>query len=264
VPVLHWISHHRLWSLSGGLAVLVVLALGGLWFFVLRSAGTPIDLRQALLQYRQLQRTDPGLSTGLPRSGVYGYLTSGGEQLSVGGIARSFPPTSQMVVTDARCATVLWEPFEEHQEQMVLCPSPGSALTMTSALTREELAGLQTTDRIRCGTGAYVVPPPSTGPRWHATCHGSNQAIAFDGRLLGSGPMVIDGRHEEAIHTRVTLTFTGTQVGTNPTDYWISVDDGLILREQETVDIAQQAGALGAVQFDEHMAISLLSTTANR
>jgi hypothetical protein len=195
---------------------------------------------------------------------VYSYLTSGAERLSIGGISRAFPATSVVVVTGGRCASVAWEPFEEHQEQMVLCPSPGRALAMTSALTHEALAGLQTTSRIRCGPGAFVVPPPSTGSSWASTCRGPDQRIAFHGQRLGAGSLVIDGRTDQVIHTRVTLSFSGAQVGTNPTDYWVSASDGLILREQETVDVTQPVGPLGSVHFVEHMGIRLESGVPSR
>jgi hypothetical protein len=265
MPVLNWIHHHKLLSVGGGMAVLVVLALGGLWYFLVRSPGTPIDLRQALLQYRQHEvgRAVVG-APGLPPAGVYTFRTSGDEQISVAGIDRAFPAVTRMVVTDGRCATVDWEPFEQHREEMVVCPTAGASLSMTSTVTYEEIAGLRTTTRIRCAAGGYVVPPSSAGSEWHTTCHAPGQTVTLHGRLLGTAGITVDGHRVPALHTRVTLTFAGSQAGTNPTDYWVSATDGLILREQEHVDIAQSVAGLGSIRFTESMAVSLLSTTPRR
>ena len=49
-------------------------------------------------------------------------------------------------------------------------------------------------------------------------------------------------------HTRLTLTFTGTDGGTNPTDFWIIPSSGLIVREHETVGVTQ-----GGVRYTESM-----------
>jgi hypothetical protein len=265
MPVLNWIHHHKLLSVGGGMAVLAVLVLGGLWYLLIRSPGTQIPLRQALLQYRDQQRSAAApLSHGLPAPGVYSFRTTGGEQLSVAGIARSFPGLTRMVVTDRRCATVEWEPLVQHTESMVVCPTSGTGLAMTISVTHEEFAGLRTTTRIRCGAGAYVVPPRSTGTTWSSSCRAPGQTIALHGRLVGATELSVGGHSEAALHTRVTLTFSGSQRGTNPTDYWVSATDGLILREEERVDLIQPVGALGSVRFTEAMAVTLESTAPDR
>ncbi len=67
-----------------------------------------------------------------------------------------------------------------------------------------------------------------------------------------------------AIHTRLTLAFSGAESGTNPNDYWVSTKDGLILSQRETVDVSQQAGPLGSVRYSEQMAIRIASPTPVR
>jgi len=265
MPALNWATHHRLWALGSGAAILIVAVIGGLWFFTARSPGTQIDIRQALLQYRQNQQAERATgSTLLPPSGVYRYRTSGSEHLDFGGISRAFPDTTEMIVTDARCATLVWEPLEQHKEEMVECPLQGGILSMTSALTYEEIAGIQTTNLIRCPSDAYLVPPPSVGEGWHATCHATGQKIALSGQVLGASSVDVGGRAEPALHTRLTLVFSGSETGTNPADYWVSLQNGLILREQETVDVSQEAGPLGSVRYTEQMAITLSSVTPVR
>ena len=265
MPVLNWASHHRLWVLVAGVAALVLAFVGGVWFFTARNPGTQIGIRQALLQYRQNQGAEGASgSTPLPLSGVYRYRTSGGEHLSVGDIARVFPNTTEMIVTDAKCATLEWEPLEQHKEEMVECPVQEGILSMTSALTYEEIAGIQTTNLIQCPSNAYLVPPPSVGEEWHATCHASDQKIALSGQVIGASSVDIGGHAEPALHVRLTLVFSGSETGTNPADYWVSLKDGMILREHETVDVSQVVGPLGSVRYAEQMTITLSSLTPIR
>ena len=64
--------------------------------------------------------------------------------------------------------------------------------------------------------------------------------------------MVVGGHAVSVEHTRFTLTFTGAEHGTNPTDFWIVPSTGLIVREQETVGVTQ-----GSVRYSENMEATL-------
>jgi hypothetical protein len=265
MPVLHWATQHRTWLLGIGVAVVVAAVAFGVWLLALRSPATGVDMNQALRLYRQLQPAGQAHGAGdLPPPGVYRYGTSGSEKLSVGGISRTFPTSTEMIVTDASCATVVWEPFTQHTEGLVECPQPAGALSMTTAMSHEQIAGVVTTDVIGCPPSAYLVPPPSVGERWNATCHATGQTVVLVGQVVGVSSVDVGGDTIPALHTRLTLSFSGAETGTNPSDYWVSLDDGLILREQESVDIAESGGPLGTVHYSERMAITLTSPTPTR
>ncbi|MGH9080358.1 MAG: hypothetical protein ACRDYE_09860 [Acidimicrobiales bacterium] len=258
---LTWIGHHRLWALGMGAALLIVAVAAGVWFFVLRSPTTPIDLRQALRLYRQGQgpvAADP--SPELPPSGVYRYRTSGSERLSMGDITRRFPTSTDLIVTDGRCATMKWEPFEQHIEGLVTCPSAGGALSITSAPSYEQIAGTQTTSDIQCPAAAYLLPPhPVAGQRWQVTCRAPGQTVLLTGQVIGTARVGVGGTSVPAVHTRMSLSFSGAESGSNPNDYWLSASTGLILRQSETVDVSQQGGPLGSVRYEEQMSMQLSS-----
>jgi hypothetical protein len=266
MPALTWATHHRFWVLGIGFAVLIVAVALGVWFFLLRSPSTPVDLRQALRFYRQDQKSGhTSRAPRLPPPGVYRYRTSGGEQLSIGGIERSFPSATDMIVTDATCATMKWEPLEQHTEGLVECPLGHGAFGITTALSYEQIAGTQTTDVIRCPADTYLVPPdPSAGERWHTTCHSTDQNVVFSGQVVGMSSVNVGGHSVPALHTRLALSFSGAESGTNPNDYWVSLQNGLILGQRETVDVSQQAGPLGSVRYTEQMAIRITSETPAR
>ena len=256
--------HLRIWHLGIGFGVLAVIAvaLAGVWYFLFRSPTDQVGLRQALAVYRQGR---DGVARGLPSPGVYRYRTSGGEHLSVAGADRTFPAASYLIVNDAGCASESWEPFVQHVEGIVVCPSTGGGFTTTTATSYEQIAGTGTTDVITCPTGTVFVPAhPRAGQRWQATCQSSGSAVTLTGTVVGRSSVEVAGTSVPALHTRLTFTFAGSEQGTNPTDYWLSLPTGLILREQETVALSQSAGPLGSVRYTEHMAIALASSTPDR
>jgi len=247
-----------------GATVLIVALIAGVWYFVVRTPSTQVDLRQALRLYQLGQKRGKSGSPLLPPSGVYRYETFGGEQLSFAGIRRSFPAASNMIVTDARCATMKWEPLEQHMEGLVVCPLKDQALGITSSLSYEDIAGIQTSSVIKCPVGTYFVPPdPRPREVWHTTCHSAGQTMRAVGMVVGVSSVNVNGRKVPALHTRLDLIFSGSESGSNPNGYWVS-PNGVILRQIETVDVAQKAGPLGSVRYKEQMGIKLKSLTPSR
>jgi hypothetical protein len=265
VPVLTWVANHRLWALGIGVAVLLVAVATGIWIFFLRSPGTQLDLRQALRLYRQVERAGDPANPRLPPPGVYRYRTTGNERLSVAGISRAFPSTTNAIVTDTRCATVKWEPFLQHVEGQVECPIGSGGLGLVSFPSSEEIAGITTNMAIDCPPGTYLVPPEAVvGERWRTTCHAPGQVVALTGRVVGFSTVTVEGRHVPSVHTRLSMSISGSESGTSPSDYWVSLTDGMILRELESVNVLQAAGPLGSVDYTEQMGISLQSLTPVR
>jgi hypothetical protein len=256
------------------LLLALVAVAAGFWFWVLHSPGTRVDLSQALRMYQEDQKGlganagvgragAPGSRGGSPLfpSGVYRYRTGGGEALSVAGISRRFPDSSEMIVTDAKgdCVTMKWVPLEQHTEGLVLCPSTGGSLAIASAPSYEDIAGIQNTSVIRCPPATYFVPPkPTVGKRWQNTCRSSGQPVALSGQVVGLSTLRVGEQMVPAMQLRLVFAFSGgSERGTNPNTYWISLDDGIILKQRETVDISQSAGPLGSVRYSEQMHISL-------
>lgn len=261
-----WIWQHRLWTIPAVAIITVLVAGAVVWFFVLRSSATPLNLRQALRLYREEMRGRSARNEAdLPAAGVYEYATTGGEQLSFMNIRRSFPSPSPMIVTGGSCATERWEPLQQHVESIVECVPGTGSVNIRSAVTFEQIAGISTTTTISCPSDAYLVPANAmAGDTWTSMCHSANQQVRLAGRVIGQATVKVGDDQVPAWHTHVTLSFSGNEVGTNPVDYWVSKRDGLLLRERETVNLSQPAGPLGSVRYGEQMDISLLSLTPDR
>ncbi len=262
MPILNWINHHRLLVSGVSFAVLLIVAIaGGVWFFLLRTTGTQIDLRQALRLYRQDQHgSTPANDEGLPAPGVYVYKTSGGEKLSLAGISRSFPSASDMIVTDSKCSSMDWVPLRQHIEGVQICRQPDGALTMSQASSVESIAGVSTTQIIHCPRTAYFIPPdPQAGRRWSAVCHGPGQVDTITGDVIGTTALTVNGKVVSALHTRINTAVSGNATGSDPTDYWVSPTTGLVYRQREVVSVSQSVGPLGSVHYSEDMAITMSS-----
>jgi hypothetical protein len=257
VFVWHWVQQHRLLSVMVLALFMVSCAGGTAWALVFRTVSSPVGLRDALRMYRreQTSKVVTTLLNRMPTPGVYTYRTSGSESLNLVGMSRSFPSSTSMIVADGRCATVSWVPITQHTEATTVCNAPNGALTVPKLVTDESIAGSTTTSTIECPASTYLVPPaPSPGQRWAATCALASPAekVELAGRALGQSTMAVGGHTVSVMHTRLMLTFTGTEHGTNPTDFWIVPRSGLIVREQETVGVTQ-----GGVHYTENMETTL-------
>jgi hypothetical protein len=157
---------------------------------------------------------------------------------------------------------VSWVPITQHTEATTVCARTDGALTVPRLVTDESIAGATTTSTVVCAAGAYLLPPaPRPGERWGATCslQSPTEKVGLAGEALGAATMVVGGHTVSVEHTRFTLTFTGTEQGSNPTDFWIVPSTGLIVREQETVGVTQ-----GGVRYDETVDATLTRLTPSR
>ena len=263
--VWHWVQQHRWLSIIVLAFVILSCAGGTAWALVFRTVSSPVGLREALRIYRreQTEKMLTSLRSRLPAPGVYTYRTRGGEGLSLMGVQRSFPDSSEMVVTDDACALVSWVPITQHTETTALCAGPAGSLTETSVVTSESIAGTSTTSKVVCPSTAYVIPPGvHPGQQWQATCSLSDPAerVAMRGTALGPVTISVGGRSVQTMHTRVTLVYSGGALrGSNPTDFWVVPSTGLIVREKESVGVDQ-----GGVHYSEAMDTTLARLRPDR
>lgn len=262
MPVWSWVQHHRLLSIGSGVIVVLVAAVAVVYLVFFRTAATPFSVRQAISLYRHSHPTGSPSHPGLPGTGVYLYTTTGHEGLDLPGMNRTFPSPTPMIVSGSSCQTVRWEPITEHVEEFEQCAGPHGGLWMPSTTSLEQIAGQNTTTVMTCPQGTWLRPPSATaGETWSTTCHTGAMAIEARGRVIGSTTVTVDGAAVRAWHTRLTLVFSGNESGTTPADYWLATSDNLILRQHETAHIAQQAGPLGSVRYQEQMTADLRSLT---
>jgi hypothetical protein len=79
------------------------------------------------------------------------------------------------------------------------------------------------------------------------------------GEVLGTSTVAVAGHPVTAEHTRFTEIFSGSERGTDPTDFWVVPATGLIVREKEAVGVSQ-----GSVHYTEDMDAVLSGLTPVR
>ncbi|HEX4162165.1 MAG TPA: hypothetical protein VHZ05_06695 [Acidimicrobiales bacterium] len=262
--VWHWVQQHRVLSVLILAFVIVSSAGGTAWALVFRTVSSPVGLRAALRTYRreQTEKVVQTLLNRLPSPGVYSYRTTGGESLSLPGMDRSFPRSTSMIVTGGSCATVSWVPLTQHTETTTECAGSDGGFTVPRLVTHESIAGSDTTSTEACPATAYLLPPKAAaGQRWTATCSLQSPAekVALAGEALGQSTMSVAGHAVRVEHTRITLSFGGSEAGTNPTDFWIVPSSGLIVQEKEAV-----AATSGGIHYSETMLSTLTSLSPLR
>jgi hypothetical protein len=268
------VQQHRWLSIAVLVVVILSSAGGTCWAVFFRTVASPVTLREALRLYRRAQagpnvptKDGPTITTAAPvlLPGVFSYATSGSERLNLLGVSRSFPANTGMVTTDGpgpSCSTISWIPLVEHTETTSVCQATGHALSVRSLITHETIGGSTTTTVINCPDTAYFVPPTAAPEaRWVATCHqvDPSEQVSLVGLDLGTGTSVVGGNSVATLHVRLSFTFSGTDQGTSPDDFWISTSRGVIVREREVTNIAQ-----GAIHYVEVMDTQLKSLTPVR
>lgn len=256
--VWQWVQEHRLLSVLV-LALVIVSSVGGTaWALIFRTVSSPVDLREALRMYKREQtgKVLSALRSRLPSPGVYSYHTTGDESLSLMGVSRSFPSTTSMVVVEGKCATVSWVPILEHTERTTMCPGPAGAIRVPKLATKESIVGTTTNSVVECPATAYLLPPAAhTGEHWSASCSLENpvEKVVLHGADEGFSTLYVGGHAVTVVHTRLALTFSGGERGTNPIDFSIVPRTGLVVREKETVNVDS-----GGVHYSENMTATLI------
>lgn len=264
------------------LTVFVLATAGGTcWAVFFRTVASPVSLRDALRLYR---RADAGSLTsnaatsaqGPLANGVFGYRTTGGEGLSILGVARSFPSATDMIVSDApasadtvggQCSVVQWVPITQHTETTTVCPTTvpvdgrsSPAIVLPQFVTYEAISNTVSTTTISCGATAFLVPPDAAkGATWSTFCRqsGSSANVVLSGQDLGPAVVTVAGHAVQTTHVHLSIDFTGAEVGTSPEDFWLA--NGRIVQQSEIVDIVQ-----GGVKYHETMRTTLTSLTPTR
>ena len=261
----------RLMLTATGVLVAAVVVFVLLW----RGSGAhQVSTEAARRRFEQgSSSTRPPDATVLrPAAGVYVYRGSGTEHLSL-------PPKSQkqgprMPATVAHrsdgCWTFRLDYSSQHWQTWIYCPRDGGLV---------ELGG-QTFERWDFvftkfnSTSVFKCDPPSItiraqmsgGDAWQQRCRGTSSGTK--GEAVTSGPytfvgdtvVVVNGTRVPADHFRQRRTLSGSQTGTQTTDYWFAKRDGLPLRNKRVVTVHTNT-VVGSSTYTERGEFELTSLT---
>jgi hypothetical protein len=242
-----------------GLLAAVALAIGGLAAAVatgllLHDTATPVSIAEVEARFHRR-----GTAAGA-RDGVYVYVTQGSESVdALGGTTHRYPPRTSITSVGVTCGVRLrWQPLEERSATWTLCRTPRGV----------ELLGFQVSHRFfgQGDTTAYACagsvllparePAAATSP-FH--CRSSRGRETGDARVVGFQTISVAAKPLSAVHVRTTATVSGGDHGTEITDWWFAVRNGLALR----IDLRSRTGRdlpiVGTVHYREDATLRLLS-----
>ncbi len=242
-----------------GVVLVVALAAGGLAAAVaggllLHDTATPVSIADVVARFHQ--RGGPAGS----RDGVYLYLTRGGESVdALGGAHHRYPGTTSITSVGAPCGVRLdWEPLRERSATWTLCTTPHGVELRRFAVSHR-FFGLGDTTAYSCAGSVLLPAHESAGATSPFHCRSSRGREAGTAHVVGFQPVSVKGTALSAVHVRTVAHVTGGDHGTEITDWWFDVRNGLPLR----IDLESRTSRgifVGTVHYREDASLRLLST----
>jgi len=211
------------------------------------SRARPVTMQQAESQLGQGRIDPPG--DARPSPGVYRYIGSGTDSLSLPPLSQAEGPTMPGAVTlqGTKCwefkidySTHHWQTWDYCRGQSGLRET-GAKLWQLWSIGPVNITNMTS---ITCSPATMAVPAHARpSERWAARCTGRSTAVK--GEMVSAGPyeyvgpvtISIGGISVRAAHFRERRDDSGAQWGTEHTELWLSASNGLPLRVQQDIKV---------------------------
>jgi hypothetical protein len=270
-----WYRHR--WAIV--LAAVAIVLLGGATYFGV--AWSQRGAHEASLD-RTLQRfrANAGVTTTpaaplQPAAGVYTYQATGAEHLSVLHTTQGWGPIMPATVTDAGngCWSLQVE-FNTHHTQTWNYCAHGGTLTENGGATTQtfDFVAFSATDHslFTCSTpGVVVRRDEDAGASAQIVCNGNSTVqhtkMTSTGTIVfvGVERLSIGGKAVDAYHVRSARAESGDQHGTDRSDSWFAVRDGMLLKLVRNIEV-RSPSPIGSVTYTEHGSFVLTSLAPRR
>lgn len=252
-------------ALAGGVGVFAAL-----WA---NRGAEEVSTQDAIERYRQEEGGGAETAGFLrPASGVYTYEASGTERLSLLDTSQQWGPTMPATVTREPndCWSIRIDFNTNHWQEKRYCPSEDLLLDVGGR-------SYQSFDLVATTIGdttEFTCDPPGEvirvnaepGESWNLSCDGRSESrgtevtSAGTTTFVGIEQLTIGGEEVAALHYREQRELSGDQTGTNDTDEWFAVTDGLLLRSTHDARVSSPS-PIGDVVFTEEGEFQLTSLT---
>lgn len=257
------------WILGAVVALLGALAVV---FVVTTNHAHEVTMSQA---EARLGPVGGSAGNGRPAPGVYRYVGSGTEHLSLPPLSQSEGPVVPGTVTwqGRTCWTFRLDYSTHHWQTWNYCLHHGSlweAGGVTWQLWSIGPIDVTNTSTFVCAPGTEAVPAGGRpGERWQSSCRGTNSFVK--GVTISAGPYVfqgytdlrVDGTSVRAAHFLRLRTDTGTQKGTERSEVWFDTLTGLPLRLDQNLRV-RTSTPFGESTYTQSGSLSLTSLVPRR
>ena len=260
----------RRWFVVGGVTLTVVIAAVAVFAYLWsRSGARPVSVDEARRRFESGHATPGAAGRFVPAEGVDAYTGSGSESLSSPPKSQSEGPSIPGTVThrDDGCWTLRLDYSSNHWREWTFCVRNDQLTEVANQVFQRWDFVVSTIDNLATMTcsppNVILVPDPTPGATWPASCSGTNSQIegtlvsAGTHRYIGTASERVDGETIDAFHFRDRRTVTGSQTGTERFDFWLA-PTGLPVRGRQRIEVESDS-PIGRVTYRQESAFSLVS-----
>jgi hypothetical protein len=230
-----------------------------------RESTTPVDVEEAVGDFREEARTVEAAGTEIPEPGVYTYATSGRESIdALDGRHHDYPAETTITVRHEGCGAVFaWRPLAERVDEMVVCPDT-SGTALPRYRTYHEFFGMSDDREFECEPGSLWYPSSTEpGTTWTLRCATADVEVVRTGTIIGLSEVEVGGSAVEVLTFELQDEITGASTGTTGRVVKVVPDTGLIVELSMAVDV-QNDSPVGDVHYLELYRLQLTSLTPRR
>lgn len=202
-----------------------------------------------------------------PKLGVYVYDTDGWEETdALGGARHEYPATTTITVQSGGCGvTARWDVLEDRSEEVERCPALDGGESVAGFVSRHGFYGRRDERSFRCDPGSVYRPPPATpaGTAWTYRCRSAATTATNTVTIVAYETVTVSGTPVKAVHLRQIGKPGGDTAGSMQRELWLSVHDGVLLRERGMVESQTSEGAITA-NYREQYELRLTSLDPKR
>jgi hypothetical protein len=250
--------HRRRWVVVGVVAAVVV----GFGAFVVvrlvQGRARPVKLSEVAVPTGSTLPSNGAVLR--PPQGVYRYRGTGRDHLSKPDVSQSQGPTMPGTITHEAdgCWTFRIDYSTNHWQSWRYCPSDGGMGEAGGQTFQRWNFGAfvnETTSTFECDA-AVVRSGQRPGDEWRHRCTGTSTGVegtttsAGPFRYVGTETLTIGGRKVAAYRYHRERTTSGNQTGTEVTEAWFAVANGMPLRNERHLEATTDT-IIGKVDYTE-------------
>jgi hypothetical protein len=234
------------------------------------------SLDDALRRFRDGDPAETTVIAGVqrPAAGVYSYSGEGTERLSLLGTTQDWGATLPATVTHVEaCWTLRIDFSTHHTQEWTYCPEDG-ALTEVAGRTSQRFDFVAVTvddlTVFSCDPPGDVIRVDARrGDSWAQSCTGHSDTLdtttvsSGTNTFVGVESVEVGGRSVAAYRYRSERAISGGQTGTERSETWFAVRDGLPLRATRSIHV-ESPSPLGTVTYEEEGTFALGSLSPRR
>ena len=242
-----------------GVVIALVLVAGGLVAafetgLLLEDTATPVSIAEVVTRFREQAHSAKGFD------GVYVYVTHGEESIdALGGAHHRYPNRTSITAVGVKCGLKLhWDALKERTATWTLCTTP-QGLELHAFGVSHQFFGQGDSTSYACAGSVLLPVDESVGAKSPFHCRSDRGREAGDAKVVAFEPVPVGNVRLNAVHVQTVAHVSGGDHGTETTDWWFDVRNGLPL-QIGLASRTSRAFALGDIHYREDATLRLVST----